>query len=234
MKYLKLFDNFDLENKYRYNVDNVYIGEVMRRYGIHVLMYEITKDGRVDVYCDVDLSYKRLTKLDVKFGKVDGYFNCSNNKLTSLEGCPIEVSGSFNCIRNSLTDLSGGPIKVGGNYSCNDSGISSLKGCPTEIIGNFYCAYNMLNSDLAYGPLEVGGDYECSGNGLLTLDGCASEIGGSLNCQSNHLTDLDISSVIGKNIYCQGNMIDKNKYNFYGEVGGKIYLPAYPGSSAAS
>ncbi len=41
----------------------------------------------------VDLYNKRLTKLPLKFNKINGYFDCGYNKLTSLEGSPIEVNG---------------------------------------------------------------------------------------------------------------------------------------------
>ena len=51
----------------------------------------------------VDLSCKGLKGvLPVRFGNVAGYFNCSQNELTNLNGCPISVGGNFNCSSNKL------------------------------------------------------------------------------------------------------------------------------------
>jgi len=61
------------------------------------------KTGRVDVRGDVDLSVKNLKELPLKFGRVDGYFDCSLNQLTSLEGGPNSVGGGFYCYDNQLT-----------------------------------------------------------------------------------------------------------------------------------
>ncbi len=35
---------------------------------------------------NVNLCNKKLTKLPLKFNKVNGYFDCSSNNLTTLEG----------------------------------------------------------------------------------------------------------------------------------------------------
>ena len=51
---------------------------------------------------DVDLSRKDLIKIPLKFNKVNGLFSCSNNLLTSLEGCPKEGGGDFFGSRNNL------------------------------------------------------------------------------------------------------------------------------------
>ena len=34
-------------------------------------------------------------------------FQCTTNKLTSLEGAPIDIGGDFNCGYNKLTSLEG-------------------------------------------------------------------------------------------------------------------------------
>jgi hypothetical protein len=62
-----------------------------------------------------------LTSLPEWMGEIDivnGYFDCSNNLLTSLKGCPKEVKGSFYCSRNKLTSLEGCPKVVKGNFYC--------------------------------------------------------------------------------------------------------------------
>jgi hypothetical protein len=67
---------------------------------------------------------KKLTKLPLKFGKVTGWFDCSHNQLTSLEGCPTSVGGNFWCTNNQLTSLKGGPTIVNGHFGCGGNPFS--------------------------------------------------------------------------------------------------------------
>ena len=41
--------------------------------------------------------------LPVRFGNVAGYFNCSQNELLSLNGCPDYVGYGFYCSYNLLS-----------------------------------------------------------------------------------------------------------------------------------
>jgi hypothetical protein len=56
--------------------------------------YKIRKDGSVNVLNgSVHLTFKKLTRLPIKFGIIHhGYFDVSNNKLTSLDNFPDEVT----------------------------------------------------------------------------------------------------------------------------------------------
>ena len=54
----------------------------------------------VNVTCNVWLNDLGLEKLPIKFGKVGGDFDCSNNNLTSLEGAPYRVGCEFYCTDN--------------------------------------------------------------------------------------------------------------------------------------
>ena len=84
--------------------------------------YTVRPDGLVDVEGNISLSYLTLIKIPVKFGSVNGYFDCSNNQLTSLKGCPEEVrGGGFYCRDNQLTSLIGCPEEVGGEFICTDN-----------------------------------------------------------------------------------------------------------------
>ena len=87
MKHIKEY------NEYK-DIDAVCKGYGIKNYTIN--------NGLVDVDASVDLSYIRLTKLPLQFGKVTGNFNCGNNKLTSLEGAPQSVGGDFYCDNNPL------------------------------------------------------------------------------------------------------------------------------------
>lgn len=76
------------------------IYEICKKYNI--LNYTINPDGSIDVYDDVDLSHKFLTRIPIKFNKAYGYFDCSYNYITSLEGGPEIVYGTFYCNFNNL------------------------------------------------------------------------------------------------------------------------------------
>jgi hypothetical protein len=69
--------------------------------------YTIQSDGTFDVNGNVNMSKMNLTKIPVKFGKITGYFDCSYNQLTTLEGAPQSVGRHFNCRYNQLTSLEG-------------------------------------------------------------------------------------------------------------------------------
>jgi hypothetical protein len=88
--------------------------------------YTINPDGTVDVNGDVYLISRGSTKLPLKFGRVDGYFDCSYNQLTTLEGGPRSVGGDFYCGGNKLTTLEGGPREVGGYFDCSYNPIYSV------------------------------------------------------------------------------------------------------------
>jgi len=104
--------------------------------------YKINSDLTVDVNGDVDLEKKYLSYIPVKFGIVNGYFECSNNQLTSLNGSPKEVKGYFDCSYNQLTTLNGSPKEVKGNFYCSYNLLTSLEGAPKEVDGDFYCGNN--------------------------------------------------------------------------------------------
>ena len=104
------------------------IDVIFKQYNIK--NYTINPDGSIDVDGNVDLFNKYLTKLPIKFNKVTGWFDCSKNKLTSLEGCPNYVGTEFYCSYNELTSLEGCPKEVGGSFYC------MLNPLPKEIIDN--------------------------------------------------------------------------------------------------
>ena len=118
------------------------IDAICKKFGIK--NYTINPDGSVDVNGDVNLSYRELTKLPLKFGRVGGYFSCSDNQLTSLEGAPREVGGDFYCSYNQLTSLEGAPSHVGGHFYCYYNQLTSLEGAPKYVGGDFFCHRNQL------------------------------------------------------------------------------------------
>jgi hypothetical protein len=93
--------------------------------------YHINVDGTVDVYEDVDISFKTPGHLPFQFGTVEYEFGLSNNSLTSLKGCPHTVGGDFHCDFNMIESLEGGPkVFKGSVYNCRNNNIKSFEGFP--------------------------------------------------------------------------------------------------------
>lgn len=118
----------------------------------NIIEYHINPDMTVDVNQNVNISNRRLSELPLQFGRIEGYFTCSDNQLTSLKGSPHMVSGSFYCNHNILLDLKHSPTSVGGDYMCNSNLLTSLDGVPFMIHGSFYCGINKLVSFDSFPP----------------------------------------------------------------------------------
>ncbi len=124
--------------------------------------WTVNAEGLVDVEGGFSCVYQDLSDFKgVRFGKVSGYFDCSWNNLTSLEGAPREGSKSFYCYRNMLTSLEGAPGEVGGSFWCNDNSLTSLEGAPREVKGDFECEKNPLQT-LIGAPRKIGGRFTFS------------------------------------------------------------------------
>jgi hypothetical protein len=90
--------------------------------------YQIVKINNlivVNVFGSVFINKKNLYMLPIKFNTVVGNFNCANNELTSLRGCPEIVHGYFDCTGNKL---------------------KTLEFCPKIIDEDFFSSRNMLKS----------------------------------------------------------------------------------------
>jgi hypothetical protein len=154
-------------------------------------------DGTWHVHDNLLISDRRVTTLKpLNVSIVDGYFDCSDNKLTSLEGCPIKIRGTFSCSANQLTSLEGCPKEIGGYFECSYNKLISLEGCPKEVGGNFNCAANKLTS-LKGCPIIVNGYFNCAANNLASLKGCPKEVGGNFRCCNNsrQFYNSDIKSI---------------------------------------
>jgi hypothetical protein len=179
MKYIKKYKIFESSS----NID-----EICNKYGIE--NYTINEDGSIDVEGNVNLNDRVvLSELPIKFGNVGGNFNCSGNKLTSLEGSPKSVGGNFNCSGNKLTSLEGSPKSVGGNFNCSRNKLTSLEGSPKSVGGGFYCSGNKLTS-LEGSPKSVGGGFYCDDNQLVSLEGSPKSVGGGFYCDGNPVYEL--------------------------------------------
>jgi hypothetical protein len=127
--------------------------------------YTINPDGSIDVMGDVSLNSKQLRHIPLKFNKVGGDFDCNNNRLGSLKGCPVIVGGNFNCSNNHLTSLEGCPRRVSGFVCNNNTQLTSLYGCPDSVLHTFNCGFNGLTS-LEFSPTDFV-DFLCYENDNL-------------------------------------------------------------------
>ena len=133
MKHIKLFENFDKNE----------IDDICKKYGIE--NYTINSDGSIDVDGQVDLRHQNLVKLPLKFNKISNYFDCSENDLTTLEGCPRYVDGTFDCSNNKLTSLKYSPEYVG-VFDCSyNYKLLSLKDFETNVEYNFGGNYKLTS-----------------------------------------------------------------------------------------
>ncbi len=111
--------------------------------------YIINSDGSIDVDGNVNLFNTNLIKIPLKFNRITGYFDCMDNKLTSLEGCPNEVNGGFSCSYNQLTSLEGLSKIIEGSLFCTNNKLTNLKGI--ETVDRFiFCDGNPLKSLVGY------------------------------------------------------------------------------------
>lgn len=124
-------------------------------------------DGTIDYHGDVDISGMRLDKIPLKFNNVFGNFDCSDNELTTLKGCPKFVDGDFYCYMNKLSELRYGPKDVCGNYICSGNILTSLHGSPREIHGDFVCSNNLLKS-LKNSPDIIRGNFIVTCNQIVS------------------------------------------------------------------
>ena len=120
------------------------------------------------------------------------YFECDNNKLTSLKGAPELVGRNFWCYNNRLTSLEGAPQSIGGIFWCTNNNLISLKGAPRSVGGNFWCSRNNLTS-LEGAPQSVGGNFICHNNPIKShiLGLMLIEIGGTIETQLGNGSDVD-------------------------------------------
>ena len=186
-------------------VDKDKIMALLKQYFTTTGDVTISDDGLVSCTGYVILKVYQHKRLPVSFDKIDGFFDCSHNQLTTLEGAPKSVVGDFSCHNNQLTTLEGAPQSVGGNFSCWNNQLTTLEHSPQSVVGGFECFSNQLTT-LEGAPQSVGGDFSCYNNQLTTLEHSPQSVHGSFSCSYNQLTTLEgAPKSVGYDFYCINN-----------------------------
>jgi len=151
MRNIKLYESFRTEQE---------IKDLCSKYDIE--NYQIRDDGSIDVDGDVNLSWTKLgdlKQLPLTFNVVKGNFECRDNNLTTLEGCPKKVLNDiFACAWNKLTSLEYSPVIVKGDFYCwHNDNLTSLEGLEdTYITGKLDVSHSIYLYSLKGFPKKVG------------------------------------------------------------------------------
>ena len=189
-------DVLDGKRKLKTQEEVKYILDILLNDTSDMVGYTVKKDLTVNIDGNLFLTDMDIKVIPIQFGIVTRHFDCSENRLKSLEGSPKEVGGIFWCYGNDLISLKGAPEKVGGDFYCPDNDLTSLEGAPEKVGGNFICSDNNLTS-LKGAPEKVGGSFHCSDNDLTSLKGAPKEVEGNFICGNNEVqfTEEDVRNV---------------------------------------
>ena len=203
---IKMFEQFNNEQ---------IINDICKEYVIE--NYTINEDGSIDVDGSVLISNNpHLKQLPIRFNKVSGFFNCSRNSLTTLDGCPKEVGGYFSCGENQLTSLIGCPEVVGYGFDCWFNEIDSLEGLPSRINGNLVCTNNRITS-LKGGPMIIEGSFHLDRNPISIVD-ASIEVNSTIYIEKTNI-DMEILTLFNEEkqlVFEHG--IEYNIYNKDGSI----------------
>jgi len=210
MKHIKPYKIFE-SNSPKFPTTREEVIQVCKKYKI--IDYTINDDLSIDVDSYVRLDSKNLEYLPLRFNYVSGDFNCSFNKLKTLEGCPQTLGKSFFCNDNKLESLEGCPQIVNDDFDCSDNYLITLKGCPQIVGYDFHCYDNKLVS-LEGCPQTISGSFNCSDNYLELLKGCPQTVSGGFNCSYNKLTDMEYFPEVNGRIIIDGNPVNSLIFTF--------------------
>jgi hypothetical protein len=98
----------------------------------------------------LDESFMNINPKFVKIKKINGYVWLYGTKWTEIPAWlkNVEIEGFFDCSFNKLTTLKNCPQKIEGNFWCSYNKLSSLDGCPENIGGSFWCYDNKVKLKL--------------------------------------------------------------------------------------
>lgn len=141
----------------------------------------------VEVKQDINMEGWGLEKLpDLRLVFLQGNFNVSNNRLTSLEGLPRLVR-DCNAANNEITSLAGAK-SIADRLDVSDNQLTSLENTSIIVGDEFICDNNKIES-LIGGP-SPRSVYSCRGNQLVTLEGAPQELN-TFDASNNKLVTLE-------------------------------------------
>ena len=150
--------------------------EKLKQMNIKLLSQEVIDGDLIldESFMDIDPKFVKLKKVNgyvwlvggqwteipewLKNIEIEGYFNCSNNKLTTLKNCPQKIGTDLFCSNNILTSLEGCPEIIKRIFWCDNNLLTSLEYCPEFIGGNFECVSNKVKLELP-GYVKLKGEF---------------------------------------------------------------------------
>ena len=210
MKHIKPYKIFE-NNSPNFPTTRDEIVELCIKYRIE--NYNINDDLSIDVDGNVIIGYTLLEYLPLRFNHVSGYFDCSGNRLKSLEGSPQTLDSGFYCTNNNLESLKGCPQTISDSFICYFNELKSLEDSPQTVNGSFDCSNNKLES-LEGCTQTVSGSFYCYKNELKSLEGCPQTISGDFYCFDNKLTDLEHFPNVEGHINIAENKVHYLVYTF--------------------
>ncbi len=189
--------------------------------------YRLQKNSQhgfiVNTQGDVNLKGQNLARIPIKFGRIEGHFDCSENKLKDFDFAPYYVAHGFYASQNELTSLKGCPNFVGADMNVSENKIKNLDFFPKFLGREFNISKNELKT-LEGLPKVMNGGLFCRANRLQSLKGAPEHIKGSLNCADNEITSLEhCPPIIEFNLFIYNNPIEHFRF-IPSEVRGDIHL----------
>ena len=134
-------------------------------YKYDIKKYHINSDLSIDVYNDVNLSGKDLTRIPIKFNVVYGSFSISGNFITSLKNAPNTIFGCFFVGNCRLTSLEYCPLYIENVFDLFNNNITEITNVPIFIGGSFDLTLNTINRIDLINNCEISG--KIYSNGIL-------------------------------------------------------------------
>ena len=143
---------------------------------------------------DIDLSGMNLADLSPK-NWIVGNFNCSKNKLKTLEDAPKQ-SKDFDCSFNEIEELSN-IMECDGTFNCSNNKLTTLERGPEKVTRDYICSHNKLKSFKGFPVKDKVNNIDASYNEIDSLEGLPKHITGNLNIQHNkrQFTEEEILAV---------------------------------------
>ncbi len=141
------------------------------------------------------------------------YLKCNNNKITSFKGCEdLKILGKFDCSYNKLTSLEGFPY-VGSAINVSNNELTSLKHLPTQVKGYLHANNNKLTS-LKDFPEKINGELYLEGNDLQTLEGSLRKAQHVISLRKNPNLKNVKDQIIKNQIKCMRYFTDEGDFYF--------------------